>query len=285
MKKKLRDALRTFFIIFMYSFFISYGSTLSPEEQGREEIIFFNLLYWGIIRSEAIIRYFDYSITQQESKYCCDLNILSRMRNPSTRCDSLNIQQYKEKNSEYIDFLTSTDTAFDTYKILVNNFYHDLSEEYKKKMENVKNEIAISIIKEIAHLYSFIEKLKKIYDVEIEDSEIQKKGLQEIFDKASTLFGAYHNYKNTFLYFDNLFIKQAKNIHLISNLFYSYYKEFWITIEKYRIKKLIDLYHEEMNKYLLKNGTKTIPGINRSKEGSFFNGPALPTTIILEYPL
>ena len=149
MKKELWHAMRAFLIIFSYAHVSSYGSTPSTEEQNREEIIFFNLLYWGIIRSEAIIRYFDFSINQQASKYSCDLNILSRMRNPSTKCESLNIEQYKENTFQYIDFLTSTDMAFDTYKILVNNFYDDLPEEYRKKMEDIKNEIVISIIKEI----------------------------------------------------------------------------------------------------------------------------------------
>lgn len=282
MKHLYYSFLLIFFIILQSKDKISsFSSDIEMNQEISQEEVFFNILYWGILRSKAILDYFSKFNVVEEELFFCHHNIIARMRNPSTNVEKFSSRLCKEKMIEYLDFIDLTNTIFETYKILVNNFLSVIGDKYKEKIEYVRKKVISSLIKEMYHIYDFVEKIKKIYKIEAERDvkTIFPQVFEKIADTINNTIESYSAHKNIFFYVDNIFIKQAKHIHFIQKIFYSYYKEFWIIIEKYRMKYLLDLYHSNISEYKLNFPTKILRKINVSENKLYFSKDTLPLII------
>jgi hypothetical protein len=100
--------------------------------------------------------------------------------------------------------------------------------------------------------------------------------LKNSFTGIANQLSLYFYYQKMYVAFDHLLINQYDFFIKLKQLLNSYYKEFWLIIEKERLKEIINTYNHYMEIYI-KNNNKKIKEIKLDKEkNSLYFGDDLP---------
>ena len=239
--------------IILFLFFLLWQTTYSHSHLYDENTIFFNFLYIAMKRSEATILYHTHFIEFEDCLSKIHLQILSKMRNPSKIYDNNIENEYKVKQIEYLDVIKKTLEIYNLYKIITNNYTDLLSEHQKDILKKQKELIAHNLLEEIVNLENIIILIKNFFNnlkSLNKKNEFRFLDIKNLLSKISDKISIYFYYQKAYVAFDNLLISQYDYFTTIKHLFNTYYKEFWITIEKHRLTEIINTYNLHMKKYL-----------------------------------
>lgn len=215
-----------------------------------QECLFFNILYISVQRSQATIEYFTDFIEFDDSLSKLHKQVLSKMRNPS-KADAVDlIKQYEEKQIQYNERVKKTLDIYNCYKYLLNNYVDKLHDK-KDILQKLKKKIATNLLKELFNLENIIMGVRNFFS-NLETLDSRKYAIMEyknIFTDISNNLSLYLYYQKMYVAFDNLLISQYDYFMKMKYLFNSYYKEFWIAIEKQRLAETINIYNFYMHDY------------------------------------
>lgn len=245
--------------LIFYIFFLLVQKEYASNFLYDQDSIFFNILYIASKRSEATIRYFTYFIECEDCMSKFHKQILCKMRNPS-KCSQFDYcVEYEKKQIEYIDVAKETINIYNAYSFIVNNYTDLLTNERKEVLEKQKQDIANNLLKELLSLENITLLIQNFFN-NLEQLDAQKRyGIMSIKNMLSDLsdkISLYFYYQKMYVAFDKLLINQYDYFIQLKYLFNSYYKQFWITIEKKRLEEIIKTYNFYMNIYREINNTK-----------------------------
>ncbi len=241
-------------IFFVFQFLINpyYLNLISSEE----DTVFFNMLYIGMKRSESTIDYLINFVEFENVLSNLHKQILSKMRNPSKLCSADFFDEFEKKQIEYLNVVKDTLYWYYLYKNIYNNATDKLSEEKQNILKKQKETIANNLLKQLFDLKNIVliirDFFKNIEDLNNE-TEYRFFDIKNMISNFSEKISLYFYYQKMYVAFDNLLISQYDYFMKLKNMFNSYYKQFWLTIEKERLSEIIKTYNLYMNLHKKKN--------------------------------
>lgn len=224
-----------------------------------EDTVFFNMLYIGMKRSEATIDYLINFVEFENLLSSLHKQILSKMRNPSKLGNGDFFDEYNKKQIEYLNGVKDTLHWYNLYKNIYNNTTDMLSKEKKDILKKQKETIANNLLKQLFDLKNVILTIRDFFkNIENLDNENQYRffDIKNMVSNVSDKISLYLYYQKMYVAFDNVLIRQYDYFMKLKHMFNSYYKQFWVTIEKERLSEIIKTYNIYMNLYQKNNNSK-----------------------------
>jgi hypothetical protein len=178
--------------------------------------------------------------------------------------------EYKNKQHDYLHLVTETLSIYNLYKHIYNNGLGMLNDEHKSRLKIQKETIARNLLKQLLSLENIVLLIKDFFkNIDELDQQVRYSfgDIKNILSDITNTMSLYFYYQKAYVAFDKLLINQYEYFIKLKYLFNSYYKQFWITVEKERLAEIIKTYNFYMILYK-KNNNVPIKEISFNEEAS-----------------